>query len=118
MSEFEHSYALVIGINEYSNETSSLKTAVSDATKIAHILETEHNYTVNLLLDRAANLSQLRQVLETELLKQIQAGDRFILYFAGHGIALNGEDGPEGYLVPQNAKFGNVSTYLSIWSLD
>src|SRR6476661_2125779 len=112
MSNFEHSYALVIGINDYNNGISSLKTAVSDATGIARLLETEHHYTVTLLLNQEANLSQLRQILEIELPKQIQAGDRFLFYFAGHGIALNGEDGPEGYLIPQKAKLGNVSTYL------
>ena len=112
MPNFEHSYALIIGINDYGNGISSLKTAVSDATEIAHLLETEHHYTVNLLLNQKATLSQLRQLLEIELPKQIQAGDRFLFYFAGHGIALNCEDGPEGYLVPQNAKLGNVSTYL------
>jgi hypothetical protein len=93
MSEFQHSYALIIGINDYNNGISALKTAVSDATEIARILETDHDYTVTLLLNQAATLSQLRQVLEIELPKQIQAGDRFLFYFAGHGIALNGEDG-------------------------
>ncbi len=112
MSDFEHSYALVIGINDYINGISSLKTAASDATEIAHLLDREYHYTVTLLLDSAATLSQLRHVLETELPQKIQKGDRFLFYFAGHGIALNGEDGPEGYLVPQDAKLGNVSTYL------
>lgn len=112
MSDFEHSYALVIGINDYINGISSLKTAASDATEIARILDREHHYRVTLLLDSAATLSQLRHVLETELPQKIQKGDRFLFYFAGHGIALNGEDGPEGYLVPQDAKLGNVSTYL------
>ncbi len=112
MSNFEHSYALVIGINNYKNGISPLKTAVSDATEIASILETQHHYNVTLLLDEAGTIGQLRQVLETELPNQIQAGDRFLFYFAGHGIALNGEDGPEGYLVPQGARLGNVSTYF------
>ncbi|MBD1810209.1 caspase family protein, partial [Microcoleus sp. FACHB-DQ6] len=112
MSQFTHSYALVIGINDYDNGISSLKTAVNDATEIAQLLETEHDYTVTLLRDGEATLSQLRQVLEIELPQQIQKGDRFLFYFAGHGIALNGEDGPEGYLIPQNAKFGKASTYL------
>jgi WD40 repeat protein/energy-coupling factor transporter ATP-binding protein EcfA2 len=120
MSNFEHSYALIIDIDDYNNGISSLKTAVSDATEIARILETEHHYDVTLLLNEAATLSELRRVLEIEwfdyahqpLLKKIQKGDRFLFYFAGHGIALNGEDGPEGYLIPQNAKSGNVSTYL------
>jgi WD40 repeat protein len=112
MSNFQHSYALVIGINNYNNGISSLKTAVSDATEIAHILESKQGYTVTLLVDNTATLSQIRQVLETELPNQIQKGDRFLFYFAGHGIALNGEDGPEGYLVPQDAKSGSISTYL------
>jgi WD40 repeat protein len=112
MSNFQHSYALVIGINSYSHGISSLKTAVSDATEIAHILESKHGYTVTLLIDNTATLSQIQQVLETELPNQIQKGDRFLFYFAGHGIALNGEDGPEGYLVPQDAKSGSISTYL------
>ncbi|WP_254173986.1 nSTAND1 domain-containing NTPase [Planktothrix pseudagardhii] len=112
MLNFQHSYALVIGINSYSHGISSLKTAVSDATEIAHILESKYGYTVTLLVDNAATLSQIRQVLETELPNQIQKGDRFLFYFAGHGIALNGEDGPEGYLVPQDAKSGSISTYL------
>jgi uncharacterized caspase-like protein len=33
-------------------------------------------------------------------------------YFAGHGIALPGEEGPQGYLIPQDAKLGNTKTYL------
>ncbi|MEG4197277.1 nSTAND1 domain-containing NTPase [Microcoleus sp. Pol12A5] len=114
MSNFECSYALVVGINDYNNGIYSLKTAVSDATEIARILAKEHHYTVTLLLNQAATLSQLRQVLERELPKQIKAGDRFLFYFAGHGIALNCEDGPEGYLVPQDARLGNVSTYLQM----
>jgi WD40 repeat protein len=112
MSNFQHSYALVIGINNYNNGISSLKTAVSDATEIAHILESKQGYTVTLLVDNGATLGQIRQVLETELPNQIQKGDRFLFYFAGHGIAMNGEDGPEGYLVPQDAKSGSISTYL------
>jgi len=114
MPNFEHSHALIIGINDYDNGISRLKTAVPDATEIARILKTEHDYTVHLLPNQEANLSQLRQVLEVELPKKIQPGDRFLFYFAGHGIALNGEDGPEGYLVPQDARLGNVSTYLSM----
>ena len=51
MSNFRHSYALVIGINGYRNGISHLKTAVSDATEITKVLETEHGYTVIQLLN-------------------------------------------------------------------
>lgn len=112
MFSFRHSYALVIGIDSYSNGIPHLKTAVSDATEITKVLETEHGYTVIQLLDEKATREQIQHVLEVDLLAKIQPGDRFLFYFAGHGIALNGDDGPEGYLIPQDASFGNVSTYL------
>ena len=50
--------------------------------------------------------------MKDTLPKQAEADDRLLFYFAGHGIALNGEDGPEGYLIPQDARLGDVSTYL------
>ncbi len=37
-----------------------------------------------------------------------------MFYFAGHGIALDGEDGPKGYLIPQDARLGDISSYLSM----
>ena len=52
------------------------------------------------------------RMLEEFLPQQIQASDRLIFYFAGHGIALNGDDGPEGFLIPQDAKLGDTSSYL------
>jgi uncharacterized caspase-like protein len=44
-----------------------------------------------------------------------------LFYFAGHGVALNGDDGPQGYLIPQDAKLGDTKTYLAglrhfLWS--
>jgi uncharacterized caspase-like protein len=49
--------------------------------------------------------------------RQVKPNDRLLFYFAGHGIALNGEDGPTGYLIPQDAILGNTQTYLPMTKL-
>jgi len=117
MAKFARSLAIVIGINQYGNGISMLQTAVNDAKAIARILEQEHKYTVRLLLDQAASLQALQQLLDQELTRYIHPDDRLLFYFAGHGIALNGEDGPEGFLIPQDAKLGDTKSYLPMAKL-
>ncbi|MBD3885873.1 caspase family protein [Phormidium tenue FACHB-886] len=109
---FQHNIAIVVGINDYQDGVPILKTPVSDAQTLAKILQTQHGYKTYLELNQQANRKKLITLLEEELPKQIEANDRLLFYFAGHGIALNGEDGPEGYLIPQDAQYGDVSTYL------
>jgi WD40 repeat protein len=116
-SGFNLNIAVVIGINDYQNGIPTLGTARQDAEAIAKILKTEYQYQVQLITDTTATpatSNNLKRYLETELpeiLKQ-EHPSRLLFYFAGHGIALNGDDGPQGYLILQDAKLGDVSTYL------
>ncbi|MEO1447761.1 MAG: caspase family protein, partial [Cyanobacteria bacterium J06635_11] len=112
--EFQKSLAIAIGINQYGNGIPGLATPVSDARAIAHRLKSDHGYTTHLLTDHKATLSDLQHLLFDTLPKQVQSSDRLVFYFAGHGIALNGEDGPEGFLIPQDARLGNTQSYLSM----
>ncbi|MFK8185277.1 MAG: caspase family protein [Phormidesmis sp.] len=111
-SQFEHSYALVVGINAYEHGIEPLNNAVNDAEAIANLLEAQHGYTVWRLFDQDASHSAIQHYLKTHLPQQIQAGDRLLFYFSGHGIQLNQSDGPEGYLIPQTAHLGQSDTYL------
>ena len=113
-SEFNLNLAVVIGINDYQNGIPTLGTARQDAEAIAAILETEYQYQVHLITDATATQSTLKAWLETDLPIAMKKAtpSRLLFYFAGHGIALNGDDGPQGYLIPQDAKLGDVSTYL------
>lgn len=127
-SGFENSYAVVIGINDYHSGIPPLRTAVNDAKKIAEILESEHEYTLispsksasgvenKAWLDGDATRKNLKALLET-LEKTVGSDDRLLFYFAGHGIAINSEDGPQGFLIPQDAELGNTKKYLPMSEL-
>ncbi|WP_414625152.1 caspase family protein [Calothrix sp. CCY 0018] len=114
---FKRNLAFIIGINNYSNGISPLKTAVNDAKKLVEILREKHNYQVWVCLDEVATLSNLNQLLEKTLQQQVTENDRLLFYFAGHGVALNGDDGPAGYLIPQDAKRGDIDSYLPMTKL-
>jgi len=114
---FERNLAFIIGINNYRNGISPLKTAVNDAKKLVEVLREKHKYQVWVCLDEVATLSNLNQLLEQTLPAQVSENDRLLFYFAGHGVALNGDDGPAGYLIPQDAKGGNTNSYLPMTKL-
>ena len=42
------------------------------------------------------------------------ADDRLLVYFAGHGIALDGDDGPAGYLIPQDGDVDDRASFLAM----
>ena len=117
MAEFARNLAFIIGIDNYQNGISPLRTATNDAKRLVEILREKHNYQVWVCLDELATLNNLIQLLEITLPQQVTSEDRLLLYFAGHGIALNGEDGPQGYLIPQDAVLGDTKTYLPMTRL-
>lgn len=112
MAEFKRSIAIVVGIDHYQNGIPPLKTAVADAHDISQVLRIDHGYQSGLLTDGQATLAVLRSLLTEKLPAYIQPDDRLLFYFAGHGLAFNGDEGPEGYLIPQDATLGKSDTYL------
>ena len=117
--EFEHSYALIIGINEYGAGIRSLSTAANDARRLADILSAKHGYEVSLLT-QAITSSRLEQELCERLPGRIGKNDRCLFYFAGHGIATKLDDKfqePEGFLLLQDAVQGQSHTYLPMVQL-
>ncbi len=91
------SYALVIGIDNYSNGWPRLSNAVKDAELVAEGLR-QKGFEVELLTD--VDGVQLRESLRRFFAykgKDPQA--RLFVWYAGHGHSENGE----GYLVPADA---------------
>ena len=119
---FDCNLAVVIGIDNYGNGVPSLSTPANDARELARVLRDEHGYEqVWEFIDPictdencqpTATREKLEEFLEKTLPKEVEKNHRLLFYFAGHGIALNGDDGPQGYLIPQDAKLGDATTYL------
>ncbi|MBW4597312.1 MAG: caspase family protein [Brasilonema angustatum HA4187-MV1] len=137
--KFNRSFAIILGINNYENGIPALETAAPDALKLAKIIQEQHThlkeqyqaqnkYEVQLLLNQRVTLKKLRELIEDFKKGQIfldnekvtvTKDDRVLFYFAGHGIAdnaMDNEDGPVGYLIPQDAT-DDKSTYLPMQEL-
>ncbi|WP_375476965.1 caspase family protein, partial [uncultured Nostoc sp.] len=138
--KFNRNFAIIIGINDYINGIPELETAVPDAHKLAQILQKQHQnlkqqyqaqnkYEVQLLLNKRVTLNKLKELIEDFKQGQIpfdnekvvvSESDRILFYFAGHGIALEAlenQEGPVGYLIPQDATLGDSNTYLPMQEL-
>ena len=114
---FTRSLAIVIGVDKYGNGIPPLRTAVNDASSLAGSLEQEHGYEVWLHTDEAADLASISDLINEKLPATVGPDDRLLFYFAGHGIATDGEDGPVGYLIPQDGRRDDPATFLKMTEL-
>jgi len=90
--------ALVVGNAAYRN-VSTLATPVADAKAIADALG-RLDFSVNAIFD--ATYDEFRRAL-IEFGRKARGADLAIIYFAGHGIEINGDNG----LVPVDAELKN-----------
>lgn len=117
-TNFDRNLAVVIGIDRYNSKgIHDLRTAVSDASAIADLLEKEYAFektNIIRLFDDEATLTGLKTLLSDTLPNQLKptSTDRLIFYYAGHGIPRNSKDGPAGYLVPQDADLNEPDSFL------
>lgn len=115
-SNFERNLAVIIGIDDYKGtRISKLSTPVSDATALADLLQGKFGYdNVRRLINADASLAGLKTLFNETLPNELKPteGDRLIIYFAGHGVPKNSDEGPTGYLVPQDARSGEEKTFL------
>ena len=111
---FRRSLAVVIGIDGYAHGIPPLRTAVNDARRLSEVLEAQHGYEVRTILDADATRERLVTLLRSDLAAAVDARDRVLFYFAGHGVAIDGHDGPNGYLLPVDAVRGDEATYLTM----
>lgn len=83
---FAHSYAIVVGITDYSStQWKDLPYARGDAKAVAQQLKSQ-GYDTRELYDRSATRDNILTAIST-LAKQLQADDRVVLCFSGHGKA-------------------------------
>jgi hypothetical protein len=115
---FSNSYAIVIGINSYTNwPTNSY--AVNDAQGVAQYL-LEQGFTVISLLDSNATKAAIISAVEDQLAPKLAPNDRVFFFFAGHGATRRLGNGDRAYIVPYDGAtdFGSLITMSEIrdWS--
>lgn len=88
---------------------STAQTARLDAEALAKVLAQEHNYQVQLITYEEATLEKLLNLVKAN---NFNTSDRLLFYFAGHGIARPGENGPEGFLVPCDGRRDRPDSFL------
>jgi hypothetical protein len=99
-------HALVIGNNDYEN-LPDLETAVSDAKRVASVLEYDYGFDVKLL--KNATRSEIIKSL-SDLRKKIRAEDNLLIYYAGHGNL--DKKANEGYWLPTDAEREDPSNWI------
>lgn len=112
---FSRHHAFIVGIDAYE-KVSVLKTAVNDARRLAQVLAEKQHFGVHAPLLNARG-DGLRTLLRDTMAGLVAADDRVLFYFAGHGIAADGDDGPAGYLVPADADPLDLKTLIPMAEL-
>jgi hypothetical protein len=112
---YRTSWALVIGINKYTNY-SPLDYACNDARGIAKTLIEEFGFqtaNVEILLDEQATKAAILQALLRHAdAKTANADDRGLVFFAGHGYTAEGRRGEVGYLVPEDGNCDDLASMI------
>ncbi len=99
-------YALIIGIDDYSDAWPRLNNAVADARAVSAALK---NLGFNVELETNVSGPELhRLMLEFFVIKGADPNAKLLLWFAGHGETIDGE----GYLVPRDAPISAKPQFL------
>lgn len=109
---FSHSLAVAIGVDEYQHGITPLRAAVADARAVADVLERDHGFATWKMLDHEASLDAILTLIREELPARLGADSRLVFYFAGHGVALDADEGPAGFLLPATARRHDHATFL------
>lgn len=104
---YKNSYALVIGINNYTDGWPRLANAVTDAQEVKQALE-EHGFEVNLIENPTAQ--QLESAIRNFVVSNGKGkDDRLLFYFAGHGYTHRYDWGGEmGYIIPADTPLPGI----------
>lgn len=116
-------WAVIIGISQYKNlpQKSQLRFANRDAEELAAFLRSPNgggfpSSNIKLLIDTEASLSAVRTALGTWLTRSAELSDVVYIFFAGHGVVENEQD---GYLLAYDSDPQNLyATALSVVELN
>jgi tetratricopeptide (TPR) repeat protein len=103
-SDFDKSYAIVVGVGDYS-EYEKLSAPAQDAVRVRDFLRDRAGFDhIILLTDDKATRTRIENLMEQWFPERTQRNDRFFFYFSGHGETRTFSNGNKrGYLVLQSS---------------
>lgn len=104
-------YALLIGIDKYEGDWSTLENAVGDASAMEQLLKSKYvfNKVKTLYNEQATRVNIINEMLW--LVENVKPEDNVFIYYSGHGEfekSLN-----KGYWVPVDSKTASITNYIS-----
>ncbi|MCA0237181.1 MAG: caspase family protein [Bacteroidetes bacterium] len=114
-AHFPASHAFLVGVQDY-RYVAPLQTPVNDIKSLAEVLQIEaHGFHVHELLINPEK-EALETYFETTIPGIVKENDRVLIYFAGHGIAIDeaGQTEPKGFLLPVDARRSDEHSFTSM----
>ena len=112
---FSKSYALVVGIDDYTGGYRSLPTA-DDPIRMRDFLLNEAGFDhVHVLTNEKATVRRVRELMVDVFPAMVGPRDRFLFYWSGHGDQReNALGGQIGYLPLADSALGQFSSMISM----
>ena len=114
---YNKSYAVIIGIDRYSNLPAGrqLQNAVKDAKGVEDVLRKNYRFDkiITLHNDRATK-DRIMEVLTEELPAEMGRDDALFLFWAGHGNQEKSEYGEIGYLIPYDGTTDKIRKNITM----
>lgn len=112
LPQIERKLAIVIGINQYTdNRIPPLDNAVPDADAVARQLEETMGYETRVL--RNATRGEIVAALQN-VSRELDPNDSLVVYYAGHGYLRAMPKGPaQGYWIPSDGLANHPGNWIS-----
>jgi hypothetical protein len=111
---YRNSWALIVGINTYQNGP-PLSYACNDADALAAAVVDKLDFSPDHLIvlkDGMATKQAILDAFDGFRTKASDPDDRVLVFFAGHGMTVEGHRGPVGYLVPADGDPRKLSSLI------
>lgn len=117
LSNFNKSYAVVVGISRYKG-FSNLPSTSNDAIRMKNFLLNEAGFDyVHLITEERVTLPRLRQVMMDVMPDKVGSNDRFVFYWSGHGETRKLNKKQHGYLPLSNSASDEYSNMVRMRTL-
>ncbi len=111
LSDYNKSYAVVVGISGYNNFP-DLPSTKNDAIRMKDFLINEAGFDyVHLLTEERVTLRRLRNIMVDIMPGKVKSNDRFLFYWSGHGVTRKLRHKEWGYLplhLSGSEEYGNM----------